>query len=139
MRMGIFRFQYVYMAQKYLLLLLLLQVVNGVNTSFCFPIFFNGDDRIFVVEFQSVVHSKSLGCDRQYLSNFPQTNQRIVRIRSEFSNFYRKFVKEAAKVNEEQQDITVGVTFFADLTEEEKVQYHGANVTEEVGSITSQG
>ena len=41
-------------------------------------------------------------------------------------------MKEAAKVNEEQEDITVGVTFFADLTEEEKVQYHGANVTEEV-------
>ena len=40
-------------------------------------------------------------------------------------------------MNEEQEDITVGVTFFADLTEEEKVQYHGANVTEEVCSIKS--
>ena len=45
---------------------------------------------------------------------------------------FRNFVKEAAKVNEAQDGITVGVTFFADLTQEEKVQYHGANVTEEV-------
>lgn len=41
-------------------------------------------------------------------------------------------------MNEEQEDITVGVTFFADLTEEEKVQYHGANVTEEVGEDVEQ-
>ena len=45
----------------------------------------------------------------------------------------RKFVKEAARINAEQDEITVGITFFADLTEEEKRMYHGANLTEQVG------
>ena len=48
-------------------------------------------------------------------------------------------MKEAAKVNEDQEEITVGVTFFADLTEEEKVQYHGANITEQVRYHTRGG
>jgi len=45
---------------------------------------------------------------------------------------FRSFVKKAAKINAEQEDITVGITFFADLTEEEKKSYHGANVTDQV-------
>lgn len=44
-------------------------------------------------------------------------------------------MKEAAKINSDQDDITVGVTFFADLTEEEKVSYHGANFTAERGDV----
>ena len=47
----------------------------------------------------------------------------------------RNFVKEAAKINADQDDIKVGVTFFADLTEEEKVSYHGANFTAERGEV----
>lgn len=42
---------------------------------------------------------------------------------------FRKFVKNAAKLNKEQDDIKVGVTFFADLTEEEKKMYYGVNST----------
>ena len=45
-------------------------------------------------------------------------------------------MKEAAKINAEQDKITVGVTFFADLTEEEKMMYHGANSTV-VGKLSS--
>lgn len=51
---------------------------------------------------------------------------------------FRKFVKEASKINSEQEDVKVGITFFADLTEEEKVLYHGANITEEVGEDVEQ-
>ena len=42
---------------------------------------------------------------------------------------FRTFVRKAAEINTEQDDITVGITFFADLTEEEKMMYHGANYT----------
>ena len=33
------------------------------------------------------------------------------------------------RVNSEQEDVKVGITFFADMTEEEKAMYHGANMT----------
>ena len=43
---------------------------------------------------------------------------------------YRKFVKDAAKFNAEHSDEQVDVTFFADLTQDEKKSYYRANVTE---------
>jgi len=69
-------------------------------------------------------------------TQFRQDNHRVYQNNGEARmrmGIFRKFVKEAAKVNEDQEEITVGVTFFADLTEEEKVQYHGVNITEQVG------
>ena len=44
-------------------------------------------------------------------------------------------MKEAANINANQDDITVGVTFFADLTAEEKAAYHGANFTTQHGEV----
>lgn len=42
---------------------------------------------------------------------------------------FRRFVKEAARINAEHSDLQVGITFFADLTEGEKQAYRGANIT----------
>eukprot|EP00116_Pleurobrachia_bachei_P000746 sb/3461008/ len=50
-------------------------------------------------------------------------------------NMFRRFVKDAAKINSEQEDVNVGVTFFADMTEEEKAMYHGANMTNVEGEV----
>jgi len=50
-------------------------------------------------------------------------------------NMFRRFVKDAAKINAEQEDVKVGVTFFADMTEEEKAMYHGANMTNVEGEV----
>ena len=41
------------------------------------------------------------------------------------SSSIRTFVKKMAVINAERTDIKVGVTFFADLSEEEALQYYG--------------
>jgi len=74
-------------------------------------------------------------------TQFRRDNSRVYKSPDEARmrmGIFRKFVKEASKINSEQEDVTVGITFFADLTEEEKVQYHGANITDEVGDDVEQ-
>jgi len=50
-------------------------------------------------------------------------------------NMFRRFVKDAVKINDEQDEVKVGITFFADMTEEEKAMYHGANMTNIEGEV----
>merc|ERR1719308_221315 len=49
--------------------------------------------------------------------------------RMRLANF-QKFVKDAARYNEEDDDVTYGITLFADLTEAEIENMHGFNATE---------
>ena len=59
-----------------------------------------------------------------FLRSYPNALEARLRMKN-----FRSFVKTMAKINEERDDITVGVTFFADRTEEEAQQYYGGNVT----------
>ena len=45
---------------------------------------------------------------------------------------FRGFVHEMAKANDEDADVEYGVTFFADLSEDEAQQYYGAGNLSEV-------
>merc|ERR1719219_1523626 len=65
-------------------------------------------------------------------SSFKKDNHRVYKDAKEARfrlKTFRKFVREANKLNQEQSDIKVGVTMFADMSEEEKMSYMGANST----------
>jgi len=64
------------------------------------------------------------GFRRDYLRSYATPQESRLRMRN-----FRTFVKKMAVINAERTDIKVGVTFFADLSEEEALQYYGGNVT----------
>jgi len=71
---------------------------------------------------------------RALFSNFKRENSRVyssaAEARQRLKNF-RGFVHEMAQANDEEPEMEYGVTFFADLTEEEAQQYYGiGNMTE---------
>ena len=69
---------------------------------------------------------------RTLFTKFKQDNKREYKTAQEARmrlSIFRKFLQEAAKINTEQDKYELGVTLFADMTEEEKLMYLGVNMT----------